>query len=309
MHRPLSTDRRLLASATGLAVLVLLTACGDVPKEESDEEYVVGRGDTYVAFGDSYTAAPGTGARADSAPLPCRQTDVNYPHQIAEKTGVELVDNSCNGAETKNVRRPQVTPKGLDINPPQLEGLDERTDLVTFRMGANDFGLIFRIFGCASGFARELVSDEPNTCRDLDSAAPDGGAEELMDDVATNVEDALEAIRDRAPDARIIVIGYPQILPPEGSCKLIPLPEGDDEWARGIIDGFNEALREGADAVDASYVDMFEASAGHDTCSEDPWMAGIGVAAGEKSVPWHPYQKESEVVARLVLDELRNDGS
>jgi hypothetical protein len=304
----LSTDQRLLASVAGLVLASLLAACDDVPQKESVGEYAVGPGDSYVAFGDSYTSAPGTGDRSDSAPLPCRQTNVNYPHRIAEATGVELVDNSCNGAETKNVVRPQRTPKGLDINRPQLAELDEQTDLVTFRLGANDYGLILRIFGCAIGFARGLVEDEPHVCRDLDREADDGGAAELMDDVAANVEDALETIRRRAPDALIIVIGYPQILPPEGSCKLMPLPDGDDAWARRIIDGFNDALREGAASVDASYVDMFEASAGHDTCADDPWMAGITALDG-KAVPWHPYPKEAEVVTRLVLDELRTEGS
>jgi hypothetical protein len=48
---------------------------------------------------------------------------------------------------------------------------------------------------------------------------------------------------------------------------------------------------------------MFKASAGHDTCSDDPWMAGIGAPEG-KAVPWHPYPKEAEVVTRLVLAEL-----
>lgn len=296
MLRPLSTDQRLLAPAL-IAVLVLLAACEDEPDEDQ-----IGKGDEYVAIGDSYTAAPSTGEPA--AQNFCQQTVVNYPHQIADAIGLELQDHSCNGANTSNVVSPQTTVgTGELIQDPQIDGIDEDTDLVTFRLGANDFGLIARTFGCATAYAQGTLGSSPNPCSTLDATTPQGPADDLADDLVANVQTALETISDRAPNARIVVIGYPQILPPSGSCDLFPLPPGDEEWARGIIDSFNDALREGADAVDATYIDMFEASAGHDTCSDDPWMAGIQAPLGDAAI-WHPYPKESEMVAELVLEEL-----
>lgn len=291
--------RSLATAAACLALVVPLAACDDSNAPDG-AQYVIGEGDQYVAFGDSYTAAPGTGAVTKAGG--CKQSAVNYPHRIAEETGVELRDNSCSGADTSDVAEPQETPKGLLINDPQVEGLDDDTDLVTFRLGANDFQLIFRIFFCANAQANGNLGTGAQPCTDLDQRSPKGAADQVMDDVATNVESALGTIRDRAPDARIFVIGYPQILPPEGSCDLFPLPEGDEEWARGIVDGLNEALESGADTVDATYIDMFDVSAGHDTCAEEPWMAGREMQTG--AVAFHPYAAESQAVAQLVLAEL-----
>lgn len=295
--------RRTLGIVALLLVGTALVACEDEPDETDVPTYAVGEGDHYVAIGDSYTAAPGTGTYSEWQA--CQQSVVNYPHQIASATGVELTDNSCNGANTSNVSAPQKTKNtGKLIRPPQLKGLDEETDLVTFRLGANDYNLIGGIFTCALVAARGGFGDQPHPCTDLAADAEGGGPDELLDDVATNVENALATISDHAPDAKIIVIGYPQILPAEGACPVIPLPEGDTAWARGLIDGFNDALRAGAETVDATYIDMFEASAGHHTCSDDPWMAGIRVEDGG-TVPWHPYHAETEAVAELVLAELK----
>ncbi|WP_188113309.1 SGNH/GDSL hydrolase family protein [Nocardioides humilatus] len=297
--------RRLAAVTTCLALATALAACDDSPEKKAEEPpYVLGESDQYVAFGDSYTSAPGTGpvTKAEG----CSQTRVNYPHRIAKATGVALLDHSCNGADTNNVVDPQTTARTRKvIAEPQIDGVGEDTDLITFRMGANDFGLIGRIFGCAIAYSKGVLGNTPQACTTLDETAPKGPVADVKDDLTADVVAALQAISDRAPNARIFVIGYPQILPPEGSCALFPLPPGDDAWARGIIEDFNVALRAGAEAIDATYIDMWEVSAGHDTCSDDPWMAGIKVPDGG-AVVFHPYTTEGQAVAELVLAELKS---
>jgi lysophospholipase L1-like esterase len=297
--------RPLAATATCLALATSLAACDDGSQKKQDGEphYVLGADDQYVAIGDSYTAAPGTGAVTEQNG--CAQTEVDYPHRIAEATGMELLDHSCNGANTSNVVSPQQTPKGLLIQDPQIDGIDDDTDLVTFRLGANDYGLINRTFQCSIAFQRGILGSTPQPCTALDKTSSQGSSDDALDEVATNVETALQAIQEKAPDARIMVIGYPQILPPEGSCDLFPLPPGDDDWARGVFAGLNEALESGADAVGATYIDMTGPSEGHDTCSDDPWMAGLESVPGA-AVAFHPFTAEGQAVAQLVLAELRS---
>ena len=48
---------------------------------------------------------------------------------------------------------------------------------------------------------------------------------------------------------------------------------------------------------------MEGASEGHDTCGEEPWMAGP-VPGPAPRAPWHPYAAEGQAVAELVLAEL-----
>jgi GDSL-like lipase/acylhydrolase family protein len=299
--------RPIAATAVCLALAASLAACDDGSEKKQDGEphYVVGEGDTYVAFGDSYTAAPGTGDVAKDSGIGCSQTVVNYPHRIAEATGMTLQDHSCNGADTSDVLRAQVTPKGLEQRGPQIDGVDDDTDVITFRLGANDFGLIGRTFACALADARQSLGSSQHPCTDLDQDSPQGPASELMDDLETNVGTALQAISDRAPNARIFVIGYPQILPTEGTCDDFPLPAGDLAWAHSILDGFDDALRAGAETIHATYIDMAAASEGHDTCSDDPWMAGLRVPGGG-TVVFHPYTTEGQAVAALVLKALES---
>src|SRR4051812_661980 len=129
--RPLAATAACLALAAGLA------ACdnGSDKKQDTEPRYVVGAGDHYVAIGDSYTAAPGSGPAATGSPAGCSQTSVNYPHRIAEATGVELQDHSCNGANTTDVSGRQETVNTHQlIQEPQIDGIDDDTDLITFRL-------------------------------------------------------------------------------------------------------------------------------------------------------------------------------
>jgi hypothetical protein len=294
--RPLSTDKRLLASVTALAFLVLLAACDDGPDGGPDENQI-GAGDEYVALGDSYTAAPGTGEL--SAEDGCSQTVVNYPHLIEEATEVDLVDNSCNGANTSHL----TTAKPGTTRGPQLDAIDEDTDLVTMRLGANDYNLIFRVFACGNP-QRYGGPDAPGTpCADADAGLGANSVENRLPQVQDNLDRAVDDIEDRAPGARIILIGYPHVAPAECTCDLFPLPAGDYAYARRIIDGLNDAIESVADDHDLTYIDMEGPSEGHDTCSDDPWMAGIQAPLGDAAI-WHPYPKESEMVAELVLEEL-----
>lgn len=289
-----------LLAAAGIALVVLLAACDDEPEREPEsEETAIGPGDQYVALGDSYTAAPGTGPVTEQNG--CQQTEVNYPHRIAEATGAELADNSCNGANTSNVINPQETAKGLLIRPPQIEGIDGDTDLVTIRLGANDYELIKRIFNCAY-FQGASAAGTP--CQDVDATAGENALDNRVVDVTDNLGNVVEEIEKRAPDARIILIGYPHLAPAEGTCDELPLPAGDYAYARRIIDGLNDALETVADDHDLTFIDMEGPSEGHDICGDEPWMAGPTLPV-EGATPWHPYAAEGEAVADLVLEELQ----
>lgn len=292
--------QRVARSVALVAFATVLAACtgdGDGPNRAEDEvEYAIGEGNEYVALGDSYTAAPQTGM--GDAPDGCYRSLINYPHQVAEATGVELIDNSCSGATTRALLEPQTTP--LDVtHPPQLTGVDEDTDLITFGLGGNDFGLFARIVSCARFYGD--ASGSP--CTDLDRQDGPNGITTRLEQLRTNVLDALQKVQQAGPNARIIVIGYPQLIPAQGTCELLRLPEGDLGYARTIVEGLNTALESAADQLDLTFVDVAAASEGHDVCSDEPWVAGHRAAFSGAS-PWHPYGWEAEAVTRLVLNEL-----
>ena len=58
----------------------------------------------YVALGSSMAAGPGIRPRADGAPLPAGRSARNYPHLVADRLGLDLVDVTYSGATTANLR-------------------------------------------------------------------------------------------------------------------------------------------------------------------------------------------------------------
>ncbi len=257
----------------------------------------VGEGDVYVALGDSYTSAPGTGPTAG---IPeCQQTSVNYPHLIAEATGVTLIDNSCGGATTDSLSEPQSI--GARAHAPQLDAVTTETTLVTISLGANNYALFAGIARCAVPGAPQLGG---TPCADADAIAA-LSVPVALEAVENDLLRAAYEIKTRAPDALIIVVGYPQVVPAVGTCLLLPIAAGDYPFARRILAGLNQALETAAAAIDAAFIDVAAASDGHDICSADPWMAGVEAPLGG-ATPWHPYPAEQRAVAELVLAELTN---
>ena len=283
--------------ARAAALLIVAAALAGCSGDDEERSYgSIGSDSQYVALGDSYTAAPNTGPKVGNNG--CYNTEVNYPHLIAEATGAELVDNSCNGANTTFLTKPQRTAVGE--HPPQLDAIDADTDLVTIRIGANDDQLFLRIIQCWMQFG----ADKPGTpCADADAAGGANSLEPRLAELQTSLVTALGKIAERAPDAEIIVLGYPRLVPDDGTCAELPVPAGDYDYVRRIIEGLNTALSAAADDTGATFIDMYAASEGHDICADDPWIAGAG-ASPRGAAAWHPYAAESEEAADLVLAAL-----
>jgi hypothetical protein len=252
----------------------------------------------YVALGDSYTAAPLVPV-ADTS-NGCLRSSNNYPSLVAAALpGTTLHDASCSGADTRSLTRPQRT--GDQPQPPQLGALGPGTDLVTLGMGGNDFNLFATLIGTCAQLRSSAPGGSP--CEDQLTA---GGVDVLGRDLAKirdRIAAAVADIRERAPRAKVVVVGYPQTVPSSGSCPaLLPLATGDYAYARRINRGLNEALRAGARKADA-FVDVFRPSAGHDICADDPWINGAQTDFS-RALAYHPFAEEQRAVADLVLARL-----
>lgn len=258
-----------------------------------------GRYASYVALGDSYTAAPLVPVTDTSNG--CLRSSHNYPALVAAALpGTQLTDVSCSGATSTSMIGVQQT--GNQVQAAQFDALDEGTDLVTVGIGGNDFNL----FGTLVGTCSQLRSSDPtgSPCKDKLTA---GGTDTLaadLDQIQQHVTAIVKGIRDRAPKATIVVVGYPQIVPAHGTCpQLLPLATGDYAYARSINKGLADALRKGTAAAKGTYVDLFRASAGHDICSSDPWINGAQTDP-QRALAFHPFAVEQRKAAALVLAQL-----
>lgn len=260
----------------------------------------------YVALGDSYTAAHGvpTTAWKDG----CRQSTRNYPTIVTERLGergvdVELVDASCSGAATIHMERARDA-GGRTMVPAQFDSLRDDADLVTLSIGYNDFRLFHTMFGRCAVMRR--VDPDGSPCRDL-LVKPSGF--DLLDKrvtvVGRRVATLVRSIRERAPQAQVLVVSYPHLVPEEGTCpERIPLAPGDYPYVRGVNTRMAQVLEAATGGIEnAGYVDVAGASEGHDACSKDAWMGGVDPAAN-RGVAFHPFAVEQRAVAGLVLQQV-----
>lgn len=267
------------SSASGIDDMLEPQTFGDLPADID-----------YVALGDSYSAGPlVTTIRSD--PSGCVRSTDNYPAFIADWLSVETyTDVTCSGADTDDLAGRQRMLDGKRTAP-QLDALSEDTDLVTLGIGGNDFGIFSSLIDCVEGCTpqREAVL--------LRNAGK----------VEQRVAGAVRAIAERAPDAEIYVVGYPQVLPADKTCRAVPLPPAELEAGAQIADRLNASLRTGAESEGASYVDLEAASEGHDVCAgTSAWINGpqtlMGIAA-----PFHPVLAGMRGVAVEVFAAVTGD--
>jgi lysophospholipase L1-like esterase len=260
-------------------------------------------GGVYVALGDSYTSAPLV-PNQHGEPIDCGRSDHNYPSLVAGAFGFEtFIDVSCGSAETKHMTEPQT---GLPLggtNPPQFNALRADATLVTVGIGGNDAGLVGVAQKCA-----ELGATDPmgTSCRDY--WAPGGN-----DQVAARIEETkpkiaavLQGIHQRSPNARVAIVGYPDVLPDNGeSCwPMVPLSPDDIRYINGLIVQINAMIAGQAAASNADFVDTYADSGGHDVCKLPPERWFEGIVPTEPAYPMHPNGKGEASMARSAIAVL-----
>lgn len=288
--------RRLYRSSLAAVLTAVALALAGVPAVAHEAPGY----DHYVALGDSFTSGPFIPVqRLD--PLGCFRSTHNYPSEVATGLGVaEFTDVSCSGAVTESMTTPQTIVLG--VNPPQFGALRPDTELVTAGIGGNDIGFIDIVFTCA-----QLSFSDPagDPCRR--QATADGGDEyaERIDAAAPEVAAVLQGIRERSPDATVVLVGYLRILPPRDGCfPIVPIARGDVAYLDGIQQQLTAMMAEQAERSGVLFVDAYAASFGHDTC-QGPFARWVeGIFPTRPAFPVHPNASGMRAVSDLTLSTL-----
>lgn len=252
----------------------------------------------YVALGDSYSSAAGVDPQVAGAPPACSRSQLNYAHDLVAATQpVVFTDVTCSGAKTGDFFTSQTAGA-----PPQLDAVNKDTRLVTMTISGNDENVfVDSFFGCAAVDAGQVYG---NPCQQMYGTT-------FTDRIATqtypHLVKALSAVRAKAPHATIVILGYPQILPPVGDplCyPAMPYSMGDVPWLVNQQKVGNDAVRRAAEATGARYVDTFTPSAGHDACAPigTRWMEPL--AAPVNAYPVHPNALGEAAMARETLTAI-----
>ncbi|MFF6995305.1 SGNH/GDSL hydrolase family protein [Streptomyces sp. NPDC008313] len=256
-------------------------------------------GTHYVALGDSYTSGPMIPRQVDAN---CARSDHNYPSIVAEARRTSAFkDVSCAGATTEHMWKAQGT------NGPQLNAVGRDTDLVTVQIGGNDIGFGSIIATCAQLGAQDPTGDPCR--RHYESSGTDQLTLNVLE-TAPKIARVLRAVHSRAPHARVVVIGYPDLLPDDGrGCfPEVPFAAKDFPYLRDTGKRLNLMLRLVARLNRAEYVDTYGPTRGHDMCKApaDRWVEPLQPAS--PAAPAHPNAKGEEAMAGAVLARLAGHG-
>lgn len=249
----------------------------------------------YVNLGDSFSAGTGVQPLVEDSPILCLRSSRNFAHIVAAEEDFALTDVSCGGAETADFRKAQH--EGV---PPQLDAVTADADIVTVMIGGNDK----ETYGRTIELCSRAADTDP-----LGSPCTDRYGRSLIEPVATDIYPAIrEALRDvkaKAPDAKVLLVGYPWLMPPTVGCyPEMKLAVGDVPMIRDLQTSLNDFGRRAAADEGVRFVDMLPASVGHDACAgPQRWIEPM-TAQGPARV--HPNERGQEAIAEQVRKALAN---
>jgi lysophospholipase L1-like esterase len=248
----------------------------------------------YVALGDSFTAGPFIPHR-HGTPIACLRSDHNYPSLVARMLQpAAFTDVSCSAATTDDMTRAQPVLFGHNI--PQLDAVTAETTLVTVGIGGNDIGYSRIVLTCAT---LSLTAPHGSPCTRYYGATLD----RRVAATAPKVAGILRAVRARAPRARVLLVGYPRMLPARTGCwPTVPAAAGDVPFLDRFERRLNAMLAEQARLAGADFVDAYTSAGRHDMCAADRWVEGIVVTS--PAAPVHPNARGMQAVADRVLAVL-----
>lgn len=314
--------------AVALGVLAAAVSAGTAEAEPAPAP-----GRPLVVLGDSYSANPScdvvltTCENPDSTGLrACLHGPSSWPVQLSALMGVEaadVVNNSCSSAsiDTGPVTSTgeQVPGRGgytltqLALDAAQNGAFGPRTRAVTIQLGFNDSwpkdatlsASVNNVFGCVTDLVHGCDDAAVAEGRWPDYTAITGTA------YADRVRKVVDYVKYYAPNAKIELIGYPEIAP-EGTTEWCADLLGVVRWvqprAGAMVEYWNRlqtAQREAAAILGIDFIDLKPATAGHGLCAADPWFSNfLDPRQSPSALPFHPSARGDAAVAATIHSRL-----
>ena len=228
------TFRTALVVATAAAGLIAAAATPSTAAPRSDVHY--------VALGDSFSS--GSGAGDNDMSDDCRRSPNAYPQLWADEHRPATFDYAaCGGAVTEDVIADQVNALGVD------------TTLVTITIGGNDADFEGVILGC--------ILQPVNDARC--NQALDHSEQVIDNDLPERLTETYQAIRERAPQAKVVVAGYPHLFDDTTTCLSATKPRR--ERVNAMADDADAVIAREAASAGFRFADVRPAFSGHEVCS------------------------------------------
>ena len=221
----------------------------------------------YVALGDSYSS--GTGTRTFFEPS-CQRSVYAYPYLLHEAHPTwTFVDAACSGATTSSLLSSQVS------------SVTSETNWVSYTIGGNDAGFSSVITECAL----------PSWFSDCNGAI-NGAQSIIKNTLPGRLDEVNNAIKSRAPSAKVIVLDYPHLFNGEDCNAATFFSSSEETRLNETADQLKNAISAAATRAGSNFVfrDVIPAFIGHAVCdggggSSTEWINGLSNPTGES---YHP---------------------
>ena len=216
----------------------------------------------YVALGDSYSAGLGAGNYI-AASGPCDRSNDAYPALwSAANVPASYLSVACSGATTSTVLSTQIP------------ALSTSTTLVSITIGGNDVG-----FGSVM---ETCVLFSTGSCVRAVGAAES----EMASQLPGKLDGVLNAITAVAPNARVVVLGYPHLYDLGGSGGCIGLSTTDRTDLNQAADLLDGQIQAAAFRHDDLFGDVRSAFAADEICDSASWLHSVNFF--DLSESYHP---------------------
>lgn len=260
--------RRRSAFAAGLATMAMTLGFAAGPAHAIDKY------DYYVALGDSYAAGQGAGPYLGKDD--CHRSNNAYAELADALKTVKVTTNAaCSGKTTQ------------DVVKEQLGQLNRKTELVTITAGGNNLG-----FGNIVGSCGAVAFGDTTKVTECGVASVYAEAQLTSRQLYFDVLSMIQSVHAAAPNARIVVTGYPYLFDPIDPGRTDSLGLFIYQ-ATGLADRLNGTIEGAVTAaatrgIDADYVGVTRAFAGHGVLTPEPW---INLGSPAESDNFHPNAK------------------
>jgi lysophospholipase L1-like esterase len=216
---------------------------------------------SYVALGDSYSSGTGTRTYINDG-TSCQRSVYAYPSLIAASKRLALNFRACSGATV------------ADVAGTQLGALSASTNKVTISVGGNDAGFADVLTECA----------QPGWMSDCNGAIDD--AQAVINNLLPGRLSSLYAsIRSKAPNAKVVVVGYPRIFMGEDCNAFTWFSPSEESRLNYTADLLNSRISAQAAAKGFTFANPTSRFSGHAVCDDVEWINGLSNPISES---YHP---------------------
>ncbi|RYE74295.1 MAG: SGNH/GDSL hydrolase family protein [Myxococcales bacterium] len=216
---------------------------------------------SYVALGDSYSSGTGTRTYLNDG-TSCKRSPYAYPSLISSARSYALNFRACSGATV------------ADVTNTQLSALSSSTSYVSISIGGNDAGFADVLTTCAMPGWMSNCNGRIDTAENF-----------VKNTLPGRLNTLYASIRSKAPNAKVVVVGYPRIFMGEDCNAFTWFSPQEQSRLNAMADLLNARTATAAAARGFGFANPTSRFIGHAVCDSPEWINGLSNPIDES---YHP---------------------